>query len=433
MKYNLLRIGSEALWVFGGQVGVALGGLVSVKILTHLLNPYEFGRFSIANTVILLIGVNLFGPLGQGVMRYWAIADNQRSFAEYISVSRKYIIYLFSLSLLISIVTVLLLYLSQKQEWVGIIGFALICGAFTGWLGTRLSILIADRKRKQVSVINVMTAFGKPIAAGVLILLIAHQADIAIFGFLIVCCASAFAAEYVFKTVAGNRKLLLSQTGVHIDKNLQKSLLHFSMPFFVWSFFAWAHQSCDRWALLTFEGADSVGAYSVISLLAYYPLVFASGFLSNFLIPIAYQRAGALQNNRDISAANRVLLAMGILYATGAGLLVLVFYLFHRPLVLLVSNQQYAAYSSLLPMLTASWSVYYLGQILSGFGFLANKPNVYILPIVCTGVLAVMTTFFLGYEFGIVGIIWALGITGCLYAGWCLMIAKRLMTVQAAV
>ena len=50
------------MWVFGGQVGVAVGGLIGIKILTHLLSPYEFGRLSIANIIILLISVNVFGP-----------------------------------------------------------------------------------------------------------------------------------------------------------------------------------------------------------------------------------------------------------------------------------------------------------------------------------------------------------------------------------
>ena len=80
---NLWKVGSEAVWVFGGQVGVALGGLLSVKILTHLLSPYEYGRFSIANTVIVLISANLFGPLGQGMMRHWSIVQDRRALTSF--------------------------------------------------------------------------------------------------------------------------------------------------------------------------------------------------------------------------------------------------------------------------------------------------------------------------------------------------------------
>jgi len=65
------------MWVFAGQVGVAIGGLAGVKIMTYLLSPNEFGRFSIANTIILLFGSNIFGPLGQGLMRYWSISQHR--------------------------------------------------------------------------------------------------------------------------------------------------------------------------------------------------------------------------------------------------------------------------------------------------------------------------------------------------------------------
>ena len=45
---------SEALWVFLGQTGNALGVLLGMKVLTQVLDPFEFGRLSIGNTVICL-------------------------------------------------------------------------------------------------------------------------------------------------------------------------------------------------------------------------------------------------------------------------------------------------------------------------------------------------------------------------------------------
>ena len=69
--YRIFRLRSEALWVFIGQLGMALGLLFGIKILTHFLDPLEFGRLALANTVVLLVGTNLFGPFGQGFMRFW--------------------------------------------------------------------------------------------------------------------------------------------------------------------------------------------------------------------------------------------------------------------------------------------------------------------------------------------------------------------------
>lgn len=416
--------------MFGGQVGVALGGLLSVKILTHLLNPFEYGRFSIANTVIVLIGANLFGPLGQGFMRYWSIVQDYRALDEYSHISGNYIRRLIYVSVLLACLFGSLLFSIHRHGWIVIIVLALLGGAFSGWASIRISILMAARKRRHVSVINVSTAFAKPAGAGLLVIYWVDRADIAVLGFLIVACASAWVAEHFFRRLTEKRRAQLSDSGSVIDHNLGQAIVTFSKPFFIWGIFAWAHQSCDRWALLAFQGADTVGAYSVIAQLAFYPLVFASGFLSIFFIPIAYQRAGRLQSETSISSANKVLVGMVSLYVTGALLLIMLFYLFHHQLVLLISNEQYAHYSYLLPMLTAAWSLYYLGQMLSGFGMLINKPNLYIRPILVSGSLATIMTFALAFKFSLIGVTVALSITGLFYATWCLFIAKRIIAIK---
>ncbi len=182
--------------------GVALGGLAGVKILTHLLNPHEFGRFSIANTIILLVGANVFGPLGQGLMRYWTISQNREQLSDYIALSAKYIKVLFKSIVLVSFLFGLTLFIFQARNWTWLIISSMISGAFTGWAGIRLSILMAARKRKYVSLINVLTAFAKPGAAAVLLILIAFQADIAVLGFLLAVCVSAVVAEFSFRKTA---------------------------------------------------------------------------------------------------------------------------------------------------------------------------------------------------------------------------------------
>jgi len=52
---------------------------------------------------------------------------------------------------------------------------------------------------------------------------------------------------------------------------------------------------------------------------------------------------------------------------------------FHNKLILLISNVKFAEFSFLLPWVTGAWGLFYLGQVLSNFGMLANKTSVYIL------------------------------------------------------
>ena len=64
--------------MFVEHAGTVLVGLLGVKLLTNILGPSQFGKLSLANTVVSLISTNLlFGPLGQGLMRFWAISKNK--------------------------------------------------------------------------------------------------------------------------------------------------------------------------------------------------------------------------------------------------------------------------------------------------------------------------------------------------------------------
>lgn len=431
IKSRVFRLGSEAIWVLFGQVGVAVGGLINVKILTHLLSPNEFGRLSIANTVIVLVGMIVFGPLGQGLMRFWSISEERNEIITYHTVSKRYINLLVNFFIVVSLLSGVGLSISDLDEWSWVIAFALIAGTFSGWAGIRLSILMASRNRKNVALINSLTAFAKPAIAAVLVLMFGFTADFALLGFLIASGVSVYFADFYYKKIVYGKVGYLKTNRVSDSGNrLAKEIISFSYPFLIWGIFAWAHQSCDRWAILSYNGTDAVGAYSVISQLAFYPLIFGANFLSTFFIPIAYKRAGELQSTEAVHSGNKILISMTCLYIAGAAALYVFFSFYHRELVLLISNEKYVVYSELLPSLTGAWCLYYLGQILSGFGLMVNKPGVYLLPIVSSGVLATATTFFLGAKFGVQGVIWALGLSGLFYSSWCMIVVKKIISVN---
>ena len=424
-------MGSEALWVLGGQAGVAVGSLLSIKALTYLLNPHEFGRLSAVNTIVLLVGAVLFGPLGQGMMRYWSICLGRNALSEYAAISKRYITTLLYAAALISLMVAVVLVFSRWRDWMQVVTPATICGAFTGWGMIRLSILMAGRQRKNVALINASVAFGKPLMAAALILLTAHRADIAVFGYAVVAIGAVYFSETSYRRMLDEAlsdppdMSALSRPAA--QGSLSKEILAFSYPFYIWGLFGWIHQSCDRWALITNYGADLLGAYTVISLLAVYPLIFGSSILNTFFLPIAYERAGDLLSKEAVKSANRILFVMTGLFLFGAAVLVAFYSIVHQRLVFMISNPNYSEFSHLLPALTVSWSLYYLGQVLCGFGFVFNKPQVYLLPVLTSGILAAGASFYLAPRHGPLGVIYGLGTSGWIYASWCLIIALRLI------
>jgi len=426
---KILNIRSEALWVFSGQAGNALGVLLGVKILTYVLNPVEFGRLALASTVVGLIGTHLFGPISQGLMRFWSISLERGERSTFDAVTKQISTYLIYFIILISIITFIFLIFSKWIGWTRLLMMTFIVGTITGWNSIKISILTADRKRKFVSLINTSSAFGKSMMAFAFVILIGPNADWAMAGYLLTTLILLYLLEkYYQKVVMHKQKQQIEIRGEnHKNDKLRGDILTFSWPFYIWGIFSWVHQSCDRWSLQTYHGAEIVGAFSVITYLALYPLIFGSSFLSTLFIPIAYERAGGLASYRSMQSANKILFLMTGIYVCGSLLLVGFYGIFYQKLVLFISNINYIKYAYLLPWLTISWAFFYLGQMLSGFGLLVNKPRLYILPIAVSGTVAAIFTFFLSSNSGPRGVVLGLGLAGLIYASWCMAIARKLL------
>jgi O-antigen/teichoic acid export membrane protein len=421
--HRILRVKTEALWVLVGQTGNAVGILLGMKILTQFLSPFEFGRLSIANTVVLFVSISLFGPLANGFMRFWSISHDRGQVEEFAFIADRYAGWLLFLVLSISFVFSIFCF---RIGW--LMAVALMVGAARGYFGLRLAVLLGARKRKIVALMNGGAAFLKPLAATLLVFLIVSNAECAMWGYLIPTLAILFLVEHFYKHVIEgelNRSLIRSGNTVDAHK-MGKEILAFSWPFCVWGIFVWIHQSCDRWSLLAFHGADVVGAFSVVALVAAYPLMFASGVMLNLFMPVAYERAGDLSSRSGLKSAYQLILAMTVVYGFGAMMLIGLFGLFHETIILLMSNAEYVGFSYLLPALTLSWAFFYLGESLAAFGFIAKKPNIYIYPKVISAIIAALSAFYLSSEVGVRGVVWALGVSGGVYAAWCTVLAIRL-------
>lgn len=423
------KTGGEAFCVFAGQVGTAIAGLVGVKLLTHVLTPTEYGKLSLANTIATLVGINLFGPFGQGLGRFWAISKDRGNLDVFYAVSNSLAKNITLIALLITVMVFVIMCILDAVDWAILAVISLIIGIISGIINLRISIFTAARQRVWTAVLNISNAFLRPLSATFFILVTVANAKVALIGYLIASLFIAIIAERCYSQNVSDASFS------HLKLNAQKSsfcdltkeIQSYSWPFLVWGIFSWIHVSCDRWALQSFHGPEVVGVFAVVSLLATYPLSSSSSFLSTLFAPIAFQRAGALTSKDSMSSANKILMTMIAIYILGAMLLIGFFALFHRSLILLISNVDFAKFSYLLPWLTLAWAFFYLGQLLTNFGMLANKPKIYIWPKILSALTVGSSTFYLSAKIGPVGVVLGLTFAGLIYAIWCLVIAIKMV------
>ncbi len=412
------------MWVFAEQMGTAIAGLFGVKLLTNILGPSEFGIFILANTVVVLISVNfLFGPLGQGLMRVWSISQGRGDLGTFYAVSRMFEKYIITISIIVAIVLVIISVNIKGRNWAILMAFSMMAGITSGCLGLRLSVFTAARKRKWVSLLNIGNTVLKPLIA-VGFLLINKNATWAMVGYLVATFIIVLLAERFYNHIVSNTVYPTLMKN-NILSSIKKDIISFSWPFAVWGIFNWIYASCDKWALQAYHGVEVVGAFAVVSQLAIFSLVYSYNFLNSLFVPIAFQRAGDLNNNQNIISANKILVIMTIIYILGVIILILIFSIFHYPLVLLISNIQFADLSFLLPWLTFAWSLFYLGQVLTNFGMLAKHSRIYIMPKIISSIIAGICTFYLSNKIGFAGVIYGLIIAGIIYALWCGIIAVK--------
>jgi len=427
---RILKLTPEALWVFIGQVGIAIAGLVGIKLLTHILDPSEFGRLALANTIVALIVTSSFGPFAQGLMRFWAISRDRGNLKEFYTVSRHLAKYISFVVFLITVmVSALIIWIARKFDWTILVILSLAIGIVIGNFNLMLSVFKAARQRRRVAILNNSNAFLRPMIATLVVILIIAKANIALLGYLLASLFIFLVTKRVYSQMVSESYLPHSKPKSQElpFESLGKKILSYSLPFLIWGIFGWIHMSCDRWSLQTFYGSEVVGAFAVVSLLSTYPLIFGSGFLSSLFTPIAFQKGGDLSQSHKIASANKILMVMTGIYIIGAVVLIGFFAIFHQSLVLLISNISFIRYSHLLPWLTLAWAFFFLGQMFSTFGMLANQPQIYIMPKLVSSVVAVSATFYLSFRIGPIGVVWGLLLAGFIYALWCGIIVLRLV------
>ena len=59
------------------------GSLASVRLLTELLNPAQYGELALGMTLATLVNQVIMGPICSGTLRYYSIASEQNDLRAY--------------------------------------------------------------------------------------------------------------------------------------------------------------------------------------------------------------------------------------------------------------------------------------------------------------------------------------------------------------
>lgn len=418
----------ELSWLCAGQAVSLVLGVVTIKLLTSM-GPSNYGTYALIGTIGTLSSSILFGPLEQGFVRFYYDYAKR-------GMARRFIKLFYRCLCAGGIFCALCgLSLVFAGPWTGIhlspllilsATLFVILSCTANPLNPMLNVL---RRRRENAILQMLERLLGLLFLFIIFRLMAQTVTAA----LLALCLT-------FGLVLAIKSVLLSflQPADEPSNKARQSCDHremiravgrFGAPFAIWGLAGWLQSNSERWVILTYLSAADVGIYAVMMTLANYTIAVPQGILSQFATPFIYERfsesAGPGSRRKGSLYLRYFVLSSAIL----VGFVALTAIMAGRSAIILLSNEHYAKYWYLLPLLCLGTGLFHVGQALCLRGLSLNLPHKYMFPKIVSGVLAVLLNILFVNLLGIHGIAVSVCVGGLLYL---LMIAAVNMRIKAA-
>lgn len=411
-----LRLTKEFISVGIGQFLSLSGSFIGVRLLTEYLPANEYGSLSLA-LFTAQFSVQLFsGPLTNAFTRYYSICVEEGNEQEYYRSANSFLLISSVLNLIFGAIIITIIRLFYSHNLSSLIWLSLLATILTGACGIINGIQTAARNRNNVSIHQILLVWGKLGLAIVSLVLLNHNAQAVLFGYLFASFL-IFLSEFYFLNKRPNYVL---QFTTNLQSDWPKAILNFSLPFFLWGGFTWLFLTSDRWALEIFTTRAVVGLYAAVYQVGYLPMTLIAGVFSQFISPIVFQKAG---NARDEDRKNEAYSITTWTTITSLGLTLLAFviaFFVHKPLFNIIVAKEYRQASYLFPYFILAGGLFESGQFAAMKYLANNSPKILLLPKAVTSLVGMALVFFGAKQFGFEGVIGALIIYSVFYLFWIL-------------
>jgi|GEM_PF-1477239 len=360
---------TEFLWIVGGQCLVLLLGMLTLKLLTYLLGPEEYGRFALGLTIAGTLNLFVYGPLGHAVTRYFHVCNSPGDFEELEHLSKRL---LQGIALGVLILGAAAAFRDGSNHvWGLLILAALSYGVASGTLSVWLAELNTRRERRQYSILQSADALLRLIGAAALVMLIGILGSAAMSGFLLGAVASLLLTRWIARrrTAAPAEPRNLSGRDT-----LSRDFVAYAGSISLFAVPAIFSNYGDRWIIQQMLSDAHVGIYVALAQIANAPANLILAIFSQTINPILFQLAGDASDSASIQASRRILYR-ALLHLVGLlTLMTVVSYILGEWIVVTLTSAEFVPYARLLWVLVLSAAIFQIGQALAAEAFLYNRP-----------------------------------------------------------
>jgi O-antigen/teichoic acid export membrane protein len=348
------------------QGAAALGTLLGVKLLTHLLPPETFGVVSLGLSSVALLIAALSTPFTQAVMHlYPAYAQQGRlqQLREGLRLAARRMKWWVAASAFAAIVTCWIF----SHEHVSLVLLLMLLLASDVRRSLHTSVLNAAQRHGRYALWVACDAWSRPLAAAAAVLVAGQSATIII--------AAHLFASLVLTTLFAERSWSGSRTGEPTSEftrdnasQLGARMWQYALPLIPVGVIGWSNNLSDRFIIGGMLGVDAAGVYAATFGLASAPFIMLTTVLEQAFRP-EYQNAVTAG---DYGRADRQLLRWIIVTLLVASVGVLAFLFWREHVAALLLGPQYRAAMDLMPWIAAGYAVravaYVFDRVAYAFG-----------------------------------------------------------------
>jgi|CXWL01.1.fsa_nt_gi O-antigen/teichoic acid export membrane protein len=406
---KLVRAQAELGWVIIGQLAAFLGGFAAIKVLTNLLGPAAYGQLALGITIAGLVQMFVYGPIDQTVLRFVSVHRERGSLAVFFTALKRVHRLAASLVIPATLLTAGAVCFLANGEWSWLVLSACLFGIASGFYGTFVSLHNAFRQRKVVALHQGIDVWLRMCFAVIAVTMFSRTGSAALIGYFLASSVMVVSIVYsAMKLLARNEDWDVSIQSNEAIGRTMRELVEFGRPFIYFAAFGIVSAYADRWIIFGVLGAEAVGRYVAIYQLANAPVVLAVGMMNQFVVPVIFDRAGAVVTEAQSFQSTQVLYQAIAVFSVIMLFMVGAAYLFSESLVGLVTTPEFVAYHHLLWIVVMGIGTFQLAQLLVLKGLSHNMTEGYLAPKLVQAVALVVLLVLLTNAIGVVGVAWSL-------------------------
>lgn len=416
------RLATEGSWILGDQISTMLGAAVTVRVLTDLLPPTEYGKLALVMTVASLITQTIMAGVTPGVGRFYAIAAEKKDLPSYLKDTWRLMSYATLAVCIIGILAIVGLAVKGRTDLMFITLVVVVFSILGGFKYAVNSMQTAARQRAVVAIHGGIDAWLEIGFAVLMIIVLGKSGTSVLIGYSI-CTLLVTLSQFSFLTRRLKTEVQGHTTALH--NHWSRQIWLYSWPMMAGGIFNWAYFSSQRWALQLFASTDEVGKFFALTQVAYSPIILASGMFMTFLTPILFARAGDPKNVERVQNVHQFVVRTTILGLCLTLFAASVAFFFHKPIFGLFAAPAYQDISGYMPLIVLAAGILAVSQQLALSVLVKNQTRPFLYQsIFANGSFALMNLGFT-YLWNVKGLMISIVLGACIHLIWTTAIVLR--------